>query len=263
MSSILIPATKSLTVTNKLPNGNINKDTLIVGNDGMYNYISYLYFDISAIPSNVYILNAELILFKMNDFYNDSKKEFSIYPLRDYFSTYTTFNNRPRVNATMKRNFYPIIKNVAVTVNLTYFVTLWLNNKLTNTGISLSSKNKNIITEFGSSICKDTYIVPFIKVAISDECDVKRLNCNIGGSTIRQVRVTGTVPEDSQYEAIVNIGVKRKESGYTDNYYVVDEYNNLLNDKPLQIDKTYNMVVSPPKTPGDVETLDLYGSYKS
>jgi len=90
LQSILIPAIKSLTVTNKQSNGNINEDIIIVGGDGGFIYVSYLFFDISSIPSNVVISSAELVLFKTNNFYNDSSKEFMIYPLIDYFSTYTT-----------------------------------------------------------------------------------------------------------------------------------------------------------------------------
>ena len=264
LASILIPATKSLTVSNRLPNENINEDTIIVGNDGKYDYISYLFFDISAIPSNVSISSAELVLFKTNNFYNDSKKEFSIYPLSEYFSTYTTFNNRPKVNTIIKKKFYPITSNVAVTVNLTYFVSLWLDNKLMNTGIALMDKNNSILAEFGSSISKDSYLIPFIKVVVKPLTHkvCNKPNCNRGEATVRQVRVIGTVAADSQYEAIINIGVTRSGSGNTDNYYVADEYNNLSNYYPLNIDKTYNMAIIPKEEPGDVETIDFYGSYK-
>ncbi|MGH4120175.1 DNRLRE domain-containing protein [Clostridium sp.] len=264
MASILIPATRSLTVTNRLPNGNINDNTIFVGNDGGYNYISYLFFDISAIPTNVSISSAELVLFKTNKFYNDSKQEFFIHPLSDYFSTYTSFNNQPRVNRSLKKKFNPIISDVAVSVNLAYFVSLWLSNKLNNTGIALFSENHSVLAEFGSSMSVDSYLTPFIKVVISNECnDYKKTHCNPVGATMRQVRVIGTVAEDSQYEAIINIGVKRNDSGHTDNYYVADEYNNLLSGSPLYIDKTYNMAVIPKEKPGDVETTEFFGSYKA
>ena len=88
------------------------------------------------------------------------------------------------------------------------------------------------------------------------------MRCECGEATIRKVRVIGTVAEDSLYDAVVNIGVKRASSGHTDNYYVVDEYNNLLSGIPLYIDKTYNMAVIPKETTGDIETTDFYGSYK-
>jgi len=265
LASILIPATKSLTVTNRLPNENINEDIIVVGNDGKYDYISYLFFDISAIPSNVSIRSAELVLFKTNSFYNDSRKEFFIYPLNDYFSTYTTFNNRPKVNTIMKKKFYPITSNIAVTANLANLVSLWLDNKLTNTGIALMDKSNSVLAEFGSSISKDSYLIPFIKVVAKpiDHSGSIKHNCNLGEPTIRQVRVIGTVEADSQYEAIVNIGITRSETGHTDNYYVADEYNNLSNYYPLNIDKTYNMAIIPKEKPGDVEKIDFYGSYKS
>ncbi|WP_346890849.1 DNRLRE domain-containing protein, partial [Clostridium sp. UBA3887] len=73
MSNIIIYATKSLTVTSKLINGNMNKPTITVGSDGIHNYISYLFFDISSIPSNASISSAELVLFKTNNFYNDCR----------------------------------------------------------------------------------------------------------------------------------------------------------------------------------------------
>lgn len=270
MSNIIIYATKSLTVTSKIPNGNINKPTITVGSDGIYKYISYLFFDISDIPSNALILNAELVLFKTNNFYDDCRKIFSIYPLCDYFSTYTTFNNRPEVNINIKKNFHPITSDVAITVDLTDFVVLWLQNKLSNTGIALFDKSNSILTQFGSSTCKDTYLVPFLKVVIGDECNnckkcdcCKGCNCcNQGEGTLRQVNVIGTVAENSKYAAIVNIGVTRKGTGHTDNYYVADEYNNLSGSSPLYVDKTYNIAIVPKENPEDVETINFYGSYK-
>jgi hypothetical protein len=266
LSSILISATKSLTVTNKSPNENINEDNITVGYDGKYKYISYLYFDISSIPTNVTVLSAELVLFKTNDFYNDIKKEFLIYPLSDYFSTYTTFNNSPKINTMIKKAFYPLTSKVAVTVNLTYIVSLWLKNKIINKGISLLDKDNCTIAEFGSAISKDSYLIPYINVSISpiieNRCKCFNPNPNRLEPTVRQVRVIGTVAEDSQYEAIVNIGVTRNPGGHTDNYYVADQYNNLSSGTPLYVDKTYNMAIIPKETPGDVETLNFYGSYK-
>lgn len=120
MGSILIPASKSLTVTDRLPDGNINEDIIITGRDGIYNYFSYLFFDISSIPSNVSISYAELVLFKTDKFYDDINKTFGIYPLLDYFSIYTTYSNRPRINNSVLKNFYPLTSKVAVTIILTH-----------------------------------------------------------------------------------------------------------------------------------------------
>lgn len=264
MSSILIPATKSLTVTNKLPNGNINEDIIMVGIDEKYMYTSYLFFDSSAIPNNVYVSNAELVLFKTNNFYNNSKIEFSISPLSDYFSTYTTFNNPPRENKIIKTKFYPITSKVAVTVNLSYIVSLWVKNQLTNTGIALYCRNQNVIAEFGSAINENSYLIPFINVSINPIIN-KNQCCTrypIDNGTTKQVQVIGTVAAASKYDAIVNVGVTRSGSGHTDNYYVADEYDNSTSGNPLHIDKTYNVAIIPKENPGDVETVNFYGSYK-
>lgn len=262
MSIILIPATKSLTVTNKLPNGNINNDIITIGSDGKYDHISYLFFDISTIPSNVSILDAELILFKTNTFYNNFREEFCIYPLSDYFSTYTTFNNRPKMNTIIKKSFYPITSKVAITINLTCFISLWIKNQLTTTGIALLGKNTNTLAEFGSSICKDNYLIPFIKVLVRPIIYDKCCSNTPKEGTIRQIQVIGTVAPASKYEAIVNVGVTRNSSGHTDNYYVADEYDNSTSGNPLDIDKTYNMAIIPKENPGDVENINFYGSYK-
>eukprot|EP00831_Metopus_contortus_P004366 TRINITY_DN11613_c0_g1_i2.p2 TRINITY_DN11613_c0_g1~~TRINITY_DN11613_c0_g1_i2.p2 ORF type:complete len:156 (+),score=57.29 TRINITY_DN11613_c0_g1_i2:84-551(+) len=53
MNSITIPAIKSLTITNKYPDKSLNEDKILVGSDGKYDYYSYLFWDISSIPSNV------------------------------------------------------------------------------------------------------------------------------------------------------------------------------------------------------------------
>lgn len=266
MSIILIPATKSLTVTDQIPNGNINNDTITVGSDGNYNYISYLFFDISAIPVNISILNAELVLFKQNNFFNDCRKEFYIYPLSDYFSTYTNYNNRPNVNAIIRKIFYPFTSKVAVTANLTSVASLWVKNQLTNTGIALVGKKNNGFVDFGSAICTDPYLIPFIKVAVAPIitknpcCNQNNDNKDLG--TTKQVQVIGTVAPASVYEAIVNVGVTRSGTSHTDNYYVADEYDNSTSYYPLPIDKTYNVAIIPAEKPGDVETISFYGSYK-
>lgn len=262
MSIILIPSTKSLTVTNKIPNGNINNNIITVGSDGKYDYISYLFFDISTIPINVSILDAELVLFKVNNFYNNLMEEFCIYPISDYFSTYTTFNNRPKVNTIIKKVFHPITSKVAVTINLTSFVSLWIKNQLNITGIALLGKNTNTLAEFGSSICKDNYLIPFIKILVNPiNCNNYSNNTSIEGS-MKRIKVVGKVAPESKYVAIVNIGVKRKNTGHTDNYYVADEYDNSQNLNPLKINKTYNIAIIPKKNPGDIENISFYGSYK-
>ena len=266
MGSILIPASKSLTVTDRLPDGNINEDIIITGRDGIYNYFSYLFFDISSIPSNVSISYAELVLFKTDKFYDDMNKTFGICPLLDYFSIYTTYSNRPRINDSVLKNFYPLTSKVAVTIILTSFVSSWVRNSCPNTGIMLFGKSKNILVKFGSSINQNSYLIPFLKVcfipaAIKSICN-KYYYYHYDNPLLKQVQVTGTVAADANYQAFVNIEVQRSGSGHKDNYYVADEYDNTSNNAPLHIDKTYTIPVVPRPSPGDTESTNVYGSYK-
>lgn len=296
MESIIIPSTKSLTLTNKIPNGNINEDNITVGNDELYTYLSFLFFDISNIPSNAEIANAELVLFKTDNFYNDNRKCIYIYPIHDYFSTYSTYNNSPEVNHIIEGRIYPLTAKISVTANVTKIVSLWFKNAASNKGLILCKKNNNFITNFGSAICKDAYLTPFIKVTYSikntvathenhpkceHECnhDIKNCTqmkviyypcpCNCPPipptpviPTIRQVQVIGTVAAYSIYIIIVTLAVTRSGTGHIDNYYVTDEYDNSASSTPLAIDKTYDIAVVPQITLGDTETVNFAGSYK-
>ena len=276
----MIPSTKSLTLTNKIPDGNINEGHIAVGNDELYTYTSFLFFDISSIPNNAEISNAELVLFKTDNFYNDFRKYIYIYPLGDYFSTYSTYNNPPVVNRIVESDLYPLTSKISTTANITKLVSLWYRNTIPNKGIILYKKNNNFIAKFGSAICNDSYLIPYIKVVyrIKNICDhdiknhtsmkvIYCCSCNPqpspGEPTIRQVEVTGTVAPYSIYVAIITLAVTRSGTGHIDNYYVTDEYDNSQSSTPLVIDKIYNIAVIPQETSGDTETLNFSGSYKS
>ena len=254
MTSIIIPSTKSLTVTNKIPNGNINEKNITVGSDGLYTYSSFLFFDISKVPSNAEISNAELVLFKTNNFYNDNKKCIYIYPLFDYFSTFTTYNNPPEVKHIIQGSLHPLTSKISVTANLTKIVSLWFRNAFSNKGIILCKKNNDFITSFGSAICSDKYLTPFIKVTyntkntiiIHENSNPMKViyypcprHCQPCPNppippvppvppvpTIRRVEVTGIVAPFSIYLIIVTLSVTRIGTGHIDNYYVTDQYDN-------------------------------------
>jgi len=284
LAIITIPASKSLTVTDRFPDTGINAKIIKVGSDGKYTYFSYLFFDFSSIPSNVRILNAELVLFKTNNFYDNDDIVFYIYPLKDYFSSLTTYSNRPSIIYQIKKEFYPVTSKVSVTIDLTDFVSLWIENKLPNRGIALVERANNCLVKFGSSVCPDSYLTPFIKVVftphIYDHNYNKQINknckqyfyqkfyqncypiCYPKAPTIRQVHVIGTVAPESTYVAAIIVKVTRNGSGDINNYYVTDEYDNSLNDKPLSIDKIYDVVINPGISDGDTEEVNFYGSYK-
>jgi len=284
LESIIIPSTKSLTLTDKIPDGNINEDTITIGNDGLYTYSSFLFFDISKIPSNAKISNAELVLFKTDNFYKDNRKCIYIYPLFDYFSTYTTYKNPPEVNNLIEGKLHPLTSKISVTATLTKIVSLWLRNSKLNKGIILYKKRNDFITSFGSSICKDSYLIPFINVIYTIKntiiihenitpmkviCCPCPCPCNPPPCppippipTIRRVEVTGTVAPYSIYVIIVTLTVTRSVTGHIDNYYVTDEYDNSTSSTPLAIDKFYSIAVIPQENPGDTEQILLSGSYK-
>lgn len=180
MRSIIIPAVKSLTVTNKYPDKSLNEGIITVGSDGKYNYYSYLFFDISSIPCDVVVSSAELVLFKTDKFYNNTNKKVSISPLRDYFSTYTTYNNAPDYDHYTTINFYPLTSKVAVTVNVTTIISSWVKSKPNNKGIILYGKNKDVLVNFGSVKSEDNYLTPFLKINYehlsADRC--KRKDCD-------------------------------------------------------------------------------------
>lgn len=164
MNSITIPAIKSLSITNKYSDKSLNGDKIIVGADGNYNYYSYLFWDISSIPTNATVHNAKLTLFKTDNFYYDTSKKFSISPLYEYFSTYTTYNNSPNYDHYTVINFYPLTDNISVTIDITTIVSSWVKNSLKNKGIILYGRNEDILTSFGSVKSSDNYLMPFIIV---------------------------------------------------------------------------------------------------
>lgn len=263
MANIIIPASKSLTVTSRFPFRGINENTIKIGHDRLYNYISYLSFDISSIPPNITVSKAELVLFKTDNFIDNKNIRYHIYPLNDYFSPFTNYNRRPSINRDIKKEFYPMTSKAAVTVDVTEFVSLWIKDKLPTTGIALLNDNSthyanccSSYAKFGSSMCPNSSLVPFIRIVFTPNiCPEK--------PTIRQIYVTGEIGPESKYEAVIEAKVTRNSSNNIDNYYVTDEYDNSSSNKPLPIDKTYCIVINPRESEGDIEEINFYGSYKN
>lgn len=170
MAVINIPASKSLTLSNKCPDGNIQDKKIIVGSESKYIYYSYLFFDISSIPSNIVLLSATLVLFKVADFFTSPTQKFSIYPLQKQFSSFTTYENDCPIDLdpALKQEFLPFSKDVAIEVNITALFNKWLSNALVNRGIAIKdgTYTKPCIshTSFGSAYSKDNMLVPFIRV---------------------------------------------------------------------------------------------------
>ncbi|MBP2644565.1 MAG: hypothetical protein H6Q75_5 [Firmicutes bacterium] len=175
MAVINIPASKSLTLASKIPNGNIKEDKIIVGREGKCNYLSYLYFDLTSIPGSVVeLLSATLVLFKTADFLTAPTPVFSIYPLLKQFSSYTTYNNECPIDLepSLKCDFLPFTHNVAIEIDVTNIVNRWNCNRLANRGIvikeSYAKPYQTGHTSFGSAYNKDNMLIPFLRVKVKE-----------------------------------------------------------------------------------------------
>lgn len=175
MAVINLPATKSLTLTNRIPLGNINNKKLIVGNRKKDIYYSYLFFDIAKIPDNIVLLSAVLVLFKVSDFFPWRNKKFFVYPLLQEFSSFTTYENPCLIdlNPSLKKEFFPYTKNVAIEVDITKLFSKWMNCLLINQGIVIKDDSKTKLlrgcTSFGSANSKDKTLIPFIRVSFKEK----------------------------------------------------------------------------------------------
>lgn len=171
MAVINIPASKSLTLSNKVATGNIQDKKIIVGSESKYTYYSYLFFDTSIVPSDIVLLSAMLVLFKVADFFNSPTQRFAVYPLLKQFSSFTTYENSCPIDLdpTLKQEFLPFTNDVAIEVNITTLFHKWITNTLVNRGIAIKdgTYTKPCIlshTCFGSAYCKDNMLIPFIRV---------------------------------------------------------------------------------------------------
>ncbi|MDT8717984.1 DNRLRE domain-containing protein [Clostridium sp. 19966] len=266
MGNVIIFANKTISITNEFPNKNINEGDIIVGNRAKYNYYSYIFFDISPIPQNAIIKHADLVLFKTDNFYDDCRKVFGVCSISDYFSTYTTYNNRPNTIDVVTSSFYPLTREVSISANVSRIVSLWNNNPCMNAGgIMLYPKSRDVLCKFGSAINKNQYIIPFLKICYDIEntsCNCSRCIPNVN-PYIRDIRVTGTVAAHSIYDLAVNLEVERGNTGCINNYYVAKEYDNLSNGNTMHVDENFNLAIIPPTSPGDKENVVLYGAYRA
>lgn len=284
-NNLIIPATKSLTVTNKFHSKGFKENTIEIGSDGKYKYYSYLLFDVSLIPHDASISYAELVLFKMSDFGNNNEKKFSIMPLRNHFGTSTTYKNKPDVDHKYKIDFYTAASKEEIKIDITSIVLLWIKNKLANKGIMLYGKKKDSFIQLGSSNCENEGFIPFIKVSYKHEShnrcykedckqkwikiskiiceEICKNDCNhTKNVTLIRVNVTGTVAPKSIYIIAIKVEITRADTGCRDKYYITKEYDNSTNTESYFVDKTYTIPVVPRKRSGDKEKATLYGAYR-
>lgn len=167
MRSLIIYANKSLTITDEIPDGNIEDETLLVGSND-FNYASYLFFDLSVLPDNITNLKAQLVLFKTGDF-NNSPIKFSIYPLAEHFSSFTTYNNYPSWNKNTRVDFLPFTKSIAAESNMTSIVSSWYNGTLLNRGILIIANTRNAaLASFGSAYNTNNDLIPLLHISFEE-----------------------------------------------------------------------------------------------
>lgn len=167
MQTCVIPACKSLTITSKYPENNISGEAICIGKNEKHTYYSYLDFDISILPNNIELISADLVLFKRNYFVKPISTKLYIYPLIDYFSSYTTYENHPRWNVAYKKEFNPLTKNVVVEIDIIDIVRKWLKCKWPCKGLFICFDGRQTdipLACFGSAYSDDETIIPFIRI---------------------------------------------------------------------------------------------------
>ena len=190
MNEKTILASKSLTITSKLPNENILDKIITVGSDGDNTTKSYLYFDLSSINAAVKINEANIVLFKTDNFYN-KKDIFLIYALTDYFSSFTTYNIHPTSNHVIKLSFLPFVKKVAVSINATRLVNKWIKIPFSNKGLLISGqKSVNSQCNFGSAINEDVSLIPVLRINYSEVSGIPS-NITINSNTNEKLIKSG------------------------------------------------------------------------
>lgn len=170
MANLVIPAKNSLTITDKNPRGNINSDTIFIGYSNNYFHASYLYFDTSSIPDNISLNAAHLVLFKYPVYPMGKNYNYMVYPLLDYFSTQTNYENPCLYDNTTQVSFYPFNNKIYLEIDITKIIELWNTNKLVNKGLILTTENYNSsLISFGSANVTDSTLKPFLRLNYEDK----------------------------------------------------------------------------------------------
>jgi hypothetical protein len=165
MPNLMLQAIKSLTITSKLPNGAINSGTISVGYDNDFFYGSYLFFDTSTILSNITINYAHLILFKNQSYKENQNYSYTIYPLLDYFSSQSSYENRAHYSNEGKVNFSYLDNKVYIDTDITNIVNIWRNDQLENKGLFIKPRDTSSpLISFGSATSSDNTLKPLLKI---------------------------------------------------------------------------------------------------
>lgn len=123
------------------------------------------------------VCSAEIVLFKTGNSLYEADNYYWVYPLLEDFSTYTNYYNRPNYESSLGILFSTSKDKIYSQINITPIVLQWINNNLSNKGLTLFGRSETAgVIAYGSALNKDKYIVPFLRIYLkrySDNCCIK------------------------------------------------------------------------------------------
>lgn len=165
MASLIIEGSKSISISNRFPNKSIRDESIFIEDKDRSIHKSYLFFDLCSIPANATISSAQLVLFRKNYCHMDNNTFINICPLKDDFSTYTTYRIQPKIYDSYKKVGEVSKNKVSVEVDITEILKAWLNGTIINKGLVIEGNKKTTpLLIFGSTFTRDEYLMPIIRV---------------------------------------------------------------------------------------------------
>lgn len=121
------------------------RKSLLLGKDNFYDYMIYLYFNFPTYSCFKYLKEARLILCKIpvnsEEFKEASCKnensEYSVYPLLDFFSIYSSIFSNARLDYNLKVNFEDKGFYSYTEVDITSIIKAWTKEEIENKGLIL------------------------------------------------------------------------------------------------------------------------------
>lgn len=163
-------STKSLMIKRSQPNKNYKGDIIKCGRYNEDICKSYIYFDLSSLPEDIYIISAKLYLNLLNRLNPSSLYTINIYPLLDDFGDFTTYNFQPKV-LEIPISYNLIYKRKGkIELNITDVVLRWRSGLLINKGLLIKGEESKLdMLIFGSAYNNEYNNIPSIEIAYSIE----------------------------------------------------------------------------------------------
>lgn len=158
MNIIDLKCSKSLVFSGRYFEG-VEESNLRIGSTKYFKYKSYLYFDLTPIPSTFQILSARLILYKIPKKNNNldcvlhNLCEYAVVPTLDYVSRYSyIYSDIIEIDRDLVVDF-SIDRRLAYTeIDITTIVNYWIKGKVENKGIIITGKEHSLYQEYGSPL---------------------------------------------------------------------------------------------------------------